>query len=160
MTPAVGRSRPTIIFATVVLPDPDSPTMASDPPSGSENETSSTATSWPNSLRRPLTSRIGSAMRAELHVPDQIRRAHAARHAAVELDELGARAPAHVLRVGAARRESALRLGRLERGQRAPGDREQTWRRAIDARPRGGQRRRVRVQGLVVQTVRLANLDD
>jgi hypothetical protein len=53
--PLVGRSRPMIILAIVVLPEPDSPTIASDSPSPTVNDTSSTATRSPNSLRRFAT---------------------------------------------------------------------------------------------------------
>ena len=38
--------------ATVVLPDPDSPTMASDVPAAMENDTSSTATKDDSATRR------------------------------------------------------------------------------------------------------------
>ena len=87
MVPAVGRSRPTIILATVVLPEPDSPTIARDPPSGSENETSSTAVRGPNSLRRALTSSTDSAMQRHLEAAAQLFCAHASAQAAVERDE-------------------------------------------------------------------------
>ena len=42
IVPDVGVTRPMIILAIVVLPDPDSPTMASEPPAAISNETSST----------------------------------------------------------------------------------------------------------------------
>ncbi len=44
MRPEVGRSRPMIMRAVVVLPEPDSPTMASEPPGATAKATSSTAT--------------------------------------------------------------------------------------------------------------------
>lgn len=49
MVPLVGRSRPTSIRAMVVLPDPDSPTMPSEPPAGTVKSTSATAVwrVWP-----------------------------------------------------------------------------------------------------------------
>ena len=55
IVPAVGRSRPTIIRATVVLPEPDSPTMASEP-AGRERRTRRRRRrpASPNSLRRPI----------------------------------------------------------------------------------------------------------
>ena len=50
-TPAVGRSSPTSIFATVVLPEPDSPTIPTAPARWRVNDMSATAMrSWP--LRR------------------------------------------------------------------------------------------------------------
>ena len=55
MVPAVGFSRPQIMRATVVLPLPDSPTMASDRPAMRSNVMSSTATWVPNTLRRLRT---------------------------------------------------------------------------------------------------------
>src|SRR5581483_2886617 len=60
IVPAVGLVRPTSIRAIVVLPDPDSPTIASEPPACTERSTSSTATTDPKSLRRPVACRIGS----------------------------------------------------------------------------------------------------
>src|SRR5262249_39564600 len=59
IVPAVGRSSPTIIRAMVVLPEPDSPTIASDLAGGTVKVTPSTATRSPNSLRSPLTSSTG-----------------------------------------------------------------------------------------------------
>src|SRR3954453_20156755 len=59
IVPAVGRSRPTIIRATVVLPLPDSPTIASDRPGSRSNVTSSTATWVPKTLRSPWTDSTG-----------------------------------------------------------------------------------------------------
>src|SRR5215471_15194013 len=59
MVPAVGRSSPTIIRAMVVLPEPDSPTIASDLAEGTVKLTASTATRSPNSLRSPFTSSTG-----------------------------------------------------------------------------------------------------
>ena len=64
MVPAVGCSSPMIILATVVLPGPDSPTIASDSPSAMENETSSTATSSP----------CGAAIAVDLAQADRPRR--------------------------------------------------------------------------------------
>src|SRR5258705_7654810 len=99
MDPAVGRSRPTISFATVVFPEPDSPTIASEPPSGSVNETSLTATSAPNSLRRSLTSSTGSAMDNDLQPAAQLFSAGAAREPAAKLDQGGPRLAANVHRM-------------------------------------------------------------
>ncbi len=47
MVPAVGVSRPTSIRATVVFPEPDSPTRPRDLPGGRLRDTSSTATRLP-----------------------------------------------------------------------------------------------------------------
>ena len=69
IVPWVGLSSPTIILAMVVLPEPDSPTMASDPASGMANETSSTATSGPNSLRRPETASAAVPLAAGVVAP-------------------------------------------------------------------------------------------
>jgi LuxR family maltose regulon positive regulatory protein len=52
MVPLVDRSRPTIIRAIVVLPEPDSPTMASDRLRRRPKETLSTATNWPAEAER------------------------------------------------------------------------------------------------------------
>src|ERR1700680_3737166 len=100
MVPAVGRSRPTIIFAIVVLPEPDSPTMASEPPSGSENDTSSTATWLPKTLRSPRTSRTASAIDGNLHPSSQVPRPHAPGETAVELRQRGPRFAAGILQCG------------------------------------------------------------
>src|SRR6202049_1844620 len=101
MVRAVGRSRPTIILATVVLPEPDSPTMASEPPSGTENATSSTATRPPYSLRRPSTASTGSGMQCDLELAEQLFCARAPRQASVELDQRRPALAAHVSRVSA-----------------------------------------------------------
>src|SRR5256885_16613226 len=79
IVPAVGAVRPTSIFATVVLPEPDSPTMASEPPAGTARSTPSTATTSPYSLRRPVASSTASGTRHLLHQPPaQLLPAHAA----------------------------------------------------------------------------------
>src|SRR5207247_2562081 len=133
MVPLVGRSRPTIIRAIVVLPEPDSPTMATDRPGGRRNDTSSTATRSPNSLRSPSASRMGapvvSAIGRFLELAAQLARADAPRRPAVEVDEVGHRRPADIARVRAAGGEGALCRWRLERGQRAAGDGAQPVRR-------------------------------
>src|SRR6202453_3718826 len=81
--PAVSRSSPTIIFAMVVLPEPDSPTIASDPPAGIENDTSSTAVKSPNVFRSPEAMRTGSGI-GGLQLAAQLGRPDAPGHAAVE----------------------------------------------------------------------------
>src|SRR6476661_3422435 len=107
MVPRVGRSRPTIILATVVLPEPDSPTIASEPPSGTENPTSSTATNGPYSFRRPSTDKMGSGMGANPKMAEKLARPGAASEAPVELDQLRPALAADVRRMRAARREGA-----------------------------------------------------
>src|SRR6188508_145286 len=69
IVPAVGRSSPTSIRAIVVLPEPDSPTIARLPPSATSNDTPSTATCSPNTLRSAVTRSSGSPM-DELLRPD------------------------------------------------------------------------------------------
>src|SRR5436305_8002550 len=144
MVPRVGRSRPTIIRAMVVFPEPDSPTMASDRPGGRTNEMSSTATRAPNSLRSPATSRTGapplSGTRDLLELAAQLVRAGAAGQPAVEPGQGGDVGPADVAGVRAARRERALGRRRLEGGQRAPGDGAQPMRRLGDVRAGRGER--------------------
>src|SRR6516164_8926834 len=126
MVPLVGRSRPTIIRAIVVLPEPDSPTIASDRPGRRRNETSSTATRSPNSLRSPVASRTAeplvSGIVCLLQLATQLRRAGAAGHPAVQLDDFGHGLPADVAGVGAAGRERAFSGRRLEGRQRAARD--------------------------------------
>src|SRR5579859_4477993 len=123
MVPLVGRSRPTIIRAIVVLPAPDSPTMASDRPCGRPKETSSTATNEPKCLRSPLTSRtaapLPSAIGPRLEPTAKLVRPGAARHPAGQLDQAGHRGPADAGHMRAAGREGALRGRSLERRQRA-----------------------------------------
>ena len=113
MDPLVGRSRPAIIRAIVVFPEPDSPTMASDRPGRRPKETSSTATSSPNSLRSPVASRTGaplvSAIGCRLELAPQLARAGAAGHPAVQLDEAGHGRAADLTGVRAAGREGTLR---------------------------------------------------
>src|SRR5215472_14514184 len=126
MAPLVGRSRPTIIRAIVVLPEPDSPTIASDRPGRRRNETSSTATRSPNSLRSPAASRTGepllSGIGRLLKLATQLLRPGASGHPAVQLDQLGSRLQADVVGVRAAGREGAFPGRRLEGRQRAARD--------------------------------------
>src|SRR4029077_10254868 len=82
MVPAVGRSRPTIMRAMVVLPEPDSPTIASDPRSGITNDASWTAVTSPNVLVSPATSRTASAMAHQGRTVAQLAGPHAAHLAA------------------------------------------------------------------------------
>src|SRR5438445_467499 len=150
MVPAVGRSSPTTIRATVVFPEPDSPTIASDPPSGTANSTSSTATSGPNSLRSPCTARTGSAKDACLQPPPELPGAHASRQAPVQLDQGGLPGPAYVLGVRTSRGERALVRRSLERRQGASGDGGQPVGGRVDVRPGRGQGGGVGMQRSVV----------
>src|ERR1700722_11563622 len=120
MVPEVGRSRPTIILAIVVLPEPDSPTIASDSPAGTENETSSTAVKSANFLVSCETSSIG-----HLQPAAKFARANAPGRPAVELRQRHGRRTAPVGGVRAPRRERAPGRRRLERRQRPAGDRPQ-----------------------------------
>ena len=60
IAPASGRTKPAIMFMSVVLPQPDGPTMATNSPSRTVKLTSSTTTRrpWSDSklLLRPRTS--------------------------------------------------------------------------------------------------------
>src|SRR2546430_16592090 len=159
MVPAVGRSRPPIILATVVLPEPDSPTIARDPPSGSENETSSTAVRGPNSLRRALTSSTDSAMQRHLEAAAQLFCAHASAQAAVERDERRPGLAAYVEGVRAAWCERALAGRRLESRERPAWDRQQPRRGGPDGRPSGRKSSGVGVQRIGVQPARRSDLD-
>src|SRR4029077_4167854 len=132
MTPRVGRSRPTIILATVVLPEPDSPTIASEPPSGTENPTSSTATNGPYSFRRPSTDSTGSGMGANPETAEQLARASAAGEAPVELDQVRPALAANVRRVRAAGGEAAGGDRRLEGRQRTTRNCSQPVSRRLD----------------------------
>src|SRR5579864_533900 len=160
IVPAVGRSSPTIIFAIVVLPEPDSPTMASEPPSGSENETSLTATWLPKTLRSPSTSRTASAMDGDLHPSSQLLGPHAPGQAAIELNERRPRCAADIVHVRAPRGERALVLRCLERRQRSSWNGRQPMGGAVDAWTRSSQRRGVWVQRITVQQVGGTDFDD
>ena len=64
--PASGRTSPTSIRATVVLPDPDSPTIPSEPPAGTVKVTPSAAVCRPPPgsayvLRSPSTAGSGAS---------------------------------------------------------------------------------------------------
>src|SRR5712692_5269020 len=160
MVPALGRSRPTIILAIVVLPEPDSPTIASEPPSGSENDTSSTATVLPKSLRSPSTMSTGSAMHGHLQPAPKLLGAHAPGDTTVELDEGRPGLAAFVPHMRAAGRERALVRRRLERREGPSRYRKQAVGCVLDARARRREGGRVRVQGIAVEESRLPHLDD
>src|SRR6185437_5320313 len=97
------------------------------------NETSSTATRAPNSLRRPATSRTGappvSGTRDLLELAAQLVRASAAGQPAVQRGQGGDVRPADVASVRAAGCERALGRRRLEGRERAAGDGAQPVRR-------------------------------
>src|SRR5580698_5796090 len=157
IVPLVGRSRPTIIRAIVVLPDPDSPTIASERPGGIANETSSTATRLPNSLRSPVTSRTGAVPSAgsrsdmsSRQVPAQLDGPAAPRQAAVEFGQLRNRRQTGRLGVRAPGRERALTRRGLERRQRPAGNGAQPARLLGDLRPRSRQRGGVGMQRIAM----------
>lgn len=52
MVPLVGASKPAIIRSTVVLPDPDGPSMEKNSPSAISRSTPATASVRPKDLRR------------------------------------------------------------------------------------------------------------
>src|SRR5262249_54286446 len=142
MVPEVGRSRPTIIRATVVLPLPDSPTMASDRPGSRSKLMSSTATRAPKTLRRLSTDRTGtgtfaaeplrlwaesdpgSGMGTVQKAAAQFGGAATADAAAADVGKCLLLRPAGVFDMRASGREPAP-PGRLERGERSAGDRHQ-----------------------------------
>lgn len=57
MVPAVGASKPAIIRSTVVLPEPDGPSIEKNSPSAISRSTPATASVLPKDLRR-LCSRM------------------------------------------------------------------------------------------------------
>src|SRR5690349_2913713 len=173
MRPEVGVSRPTSIRASVVLPEPDSPTTASDSPSATVKLTSSTATiSSPrpaprtrNTLRSRSTSRTAPlptgarllAQRPQLGV-------HLFGAAAAH--EARPQGPQHLLlrralrfAVRAAVGEGAS-LRRLECRARPAGDRSQAFGGRVEARPRRQERGGVGVEGVGVQAGARLLLDD
>src|SRR5262245_53623766 len=115
--------------AIVVLPEPDSPTIASDRAVLTRSDTSATATRSPNSLRRPAASRTGAPSVSVTGRPSkraaELVRAHAPGQPAVQLGQPGHGGPAGVPGVAAPRRERALRHRRLEGRHRPAGNRKQ-----------------------------------
>ena len=144
--PPSARSSPTIILATVVLPEPDSPTIASEPPAATpRTTTSSTATSVAVLLAqaRRLEDGVGSGMAG--HRLARRSRISSRPQAAHDAVGDGRRSAARSRGTRPARsaqrgRERAARR-RLERRHRPAGDRGEPLRRGVDARPRGDQRR-------------------
>ena len=59
MSPLVGRSMPASIRSTVVLPEPEGPTMVKNSPSPTSRSMDSTATKLSKVLRSPTSCRIG-----------------------------------------------------------------------------------------------------
>ena len=119
MVPLVGRSRPTIIRAIVVFPEPDSPTMASDRPGQRLKETLSTAANSPNFLPSEAASKTGarpfSAIGCRLESAAQFVSADTAGHPAVEFGQPGHRGAADLTGMRAAGRECAFPGRCLER---------------------------------------------
>src|SRR5688572_11035403 len=152
IVPAVRRSSPTSMRAIVVLPEPDSPTIARLPPSATSNETSSTATCSPKALHNPATLSSGSAMH-ELLGPDASHR---------RVAELAQRRPCRAAVVDRERAPGGERAARrrLERRQRLTGDGRQPWRRRRHIRSGADQCRRVRMAWMRVQRRRWLLLDD
>src|SRR5262245_28188056 len=163
MVPLVGRSRPTIIRAIVVFPEPDSPTMASDRPGARRNDTSSTATRSPNSLRRPEASRTGallvSAITGRPQLPPAYLRAHTPGQPAIDLGEPGHGGPADVVGMRTPGRVRAFVRRGLERRQWPAGNGRQPGCGARDVRARRGEGGGVGVQRVVMQQRRGAELD-
>ena len=121
IVPLVGRSSPTIIRAMVVLPEPDSPTIAIDRPAGDGE-----ARRRPRQRgcrtpcaggRRPARARSSQARSASgtgasgirhRQLSTQLSCPDTTRQAAVESGQVRYASPARIARVRAARREGAL----------------------------------------------------
>ena len=63
ISPRVGASMPTSIRISVVLPEPEGPTMVKNSPSAIERVTRSTAAKSPKILSTSRSSRMGCGMR-------------------------------------------------------------------------------------------------
>ncbi|MCY1308911.1 hypothetical protein D9M70_589540 [compost metagenome] len=61
IVPAVGASKPAIIRSTVVLPEPEGPSIEKNSPLAMSMSTWSTAVTLPNVLRRPRTEIAGTS---------------------------------------------------------------------------------------------------
>ena len=59
--PAVGCSNPAIMRSTVVLPEPDGPSMEKNSPSAMSRSTPATASIEPNDLRSPASLIAGAS---------------------------------------------------------------------------------------------------
>src|SRR5689334_6640154 len=165
-TPAVGGSRRISTWARVDLPQPDSPTTPRVSPLFNENETPSTALTWPtvrlNStptrtgkcLTRPSTSRIGSATSDDLL--RDVAPAGAAHAEVVHGRDLR---DAPVEHARAARVERAARRDVGQRRRQAL-DRLELLPLEVQARQRLEQRLRVRVARRAEQLVDVGVLDD
>ncbi len=66
MRPAVGVSKPAIIRRTVVLPEPDGPSIEKNSPSPISRSTPDTAVVSPNDFRRPWSRTAGASMGGNL----------------------------------------------------------------------------------------------
>ena len=62
MSPLVGVSMPTSIRTSVVLPEPDGPTIVKNSPSTMSSDTRSTAAKGPKNLSMSRSCRIGTAI--------------------------------------------------------------------------------------------------
>src|SRR5512139_3077583 len=58
--PSLGVSKPAIILSTVVLPDPEGPSIAKNSPSAMSRSIPATAVTGPKDLRRPLRETAGA----------------------------------------------------------------------------------------------------
>ena len=147
-----ARSRPTIIRATVVLPEPDSPTMASEPPAGdARTTTSSTATSVAELLaqardledrRQARRSAMGRLQAAGRAAPRRAGSAPRRRRAA----RSGGRAARQRSCACGQRGANAQPSRRLERRQRPAGDRRAAGR-AVGVDVAAGRRPARRCRG-------------
>ena len=68
--PAVGSSKPAIIRSTVVLPEPDGPSMEKNSPSAMSRSMPATAWTGPNDLRSPIRRTAGSVWSTTSRVSD------------------------------------------------------------------------------------------
>ncbi len=59
MVPSVGCSKPAMSRSTVVLPDPDGPSIEKNSPAAISRSTWSTAVTAPNSFVRPVSRMAG-----------------------------------------------------------------------------------------------------
>src|SRR6185437_5696693 len=172
MRPEVGVSRPTSIRASVVLPEPDSPTTASDSRSATAKLTSSTATiSSPraaprtrNTLRSRSTSRTALPTRTRLladrpQVDVHVLGPPTAHEARTQRPQhlLLRRALRLAIRAAVGERAS---LRRLEGGPGPSGDRGQALGGGVEPRPGGQKGGGVGVEGVGVQAGARLLLDD
>ena len=70
--PLVGRSKPAMIFSSVVFPHPEGPSKEKNSPRRMEKSARSTATNVPNSLRTPSRTMTSSSSRAGAESPIEL----------------------------------------------------------------------------------------